>query len=324
MSLAAGLRRNVSRIARTGPGPQPARGARRGAAAPLLDQALIRQLRRLSLAASGELLAGFGGEHSVGASGQDPEFADYRAYTPGDDLRMIDWNVYARLRELFVKTSPGQGRIALSLLIDCSRSMAFGDPEKLDFAKRVAAQLGAIALLGGDSARVHQLRDGGAEPGAELQGERSIERLVLELDGIVAGGGTDLEASANHYRRLGAQRGLVVVIGDLLSATDPERALPRFAARGGSVAVLHVIDPLEESPSLAGSLELVDAETRGRLHITVTPRLRERYAAAFAARARSVEQACVQAGLTYVRAPTTLVPLELVAGPLRAARIVTG
>src|SRR5205823_5309997 len=107
-------------------------------AGPLLDEDVLRQIERLSLADRGALTDGLMGEHGGRRKTQAIEFADYRGYVPGDDFRLIDWNAYARLGELFVRTSLAQENVTLTLLLDCSRSMDWGRPNKLRYAKRLA------------------------------------------------------------------------------------------------------------------------------------------------------------------------------------------
>ena len=112
----------------------------------VFDEAFLRQLERLLLLMRSPVRGGLkGGRRSV-KRGQSVEFADYRDYTPGDDLRQLDWNVYARLEKLFVKLFVEEEDVTISLLLDASASMTFGAPSKLQFAKRAAAALGYIGL----------------------------------------------------------------------------------------------------------------------------------------------------------------------------------
>src|SRR4029077_6928711 len=102
----------------------------------------------------------FGGTRSGARRTRGLEFVDYRRYTPGDDLRSIDWNVYARLREVVVKAAPAEGHVDLALLLDGSRSMDDGTPSRFRYAQQLGAMLGTVALLGSDVVAVHMLADG--------------------------------------------------------------------------------------------------------------------------------------------------------------------
>src|SRR5947209_4649639 len=116
------------------------------APATLLDAAFLRQLESLSLAARGVATGGVSGEHASRRKASSVEFADYRGYVPGDDFRMIDWNVYARLGELCLKLTQARENVTLHLLLDASQSMEWGEPSKFLFARRLAAALGVVAL----------------------------------------------------------------------------------------------------------------------------------------------------------------------------------
>src|SRR3712207_3527993 len=143
--------------------PQPAAARERPAFLPsaidptVFDEAFLRQLERLQLLMKKPVRGGLkGGRRSV-KRGQSVEFADYRDYTLGDDLRQLDWNVYARLERLFVKLFVEEEDVTVTLLIDASRSMASGRPQKLLFAKRAAAALGYIGLASEDRVAVSAL-----------------------------------------------------------------------------------------------------------------------------------------------------------------------
>src|ERR1700760_3585169 len=128
---------------------------------PLLSTGDVRKLERLSLTSLSAIEAGFTGQREGPTrTAAGIEFAEHRRYTPGDDIRRIDWGVYGRMRELLVKTAPSESRIWMSLMIDASRSMDAGEPNKLWYARRLAALLGTVALLRSDSVQVHMLADG--------------------------------------------------------------------------------------------------------------------------------------------------------------------
>ena len=192
-----------------------------------------------------------GGRRSV-KRGQSVEFADYRDYTLGDDLRQLDWNVYARLERLFVKLFVEEEDVTVTLLIDASASMATGQPAKLLFAKRAAAALGYIGLASEDRVAVSALAGRVARRRAAMRGSGRIFRLLADLSAIEAADGpTDLVAAARHA---GAQlhgRGVVILISDLL---DPaaDRIIRELAATGSELIVLHVLSPDELDPAARG------------------------------------------------------------------------
>ena len=157
-----------------------------------------------------------GGRRSV-KRGQSVEFADYRDYALGDDLRQLDWNVYARLEKLFVKLFVEEEDVTITFLIDASASMATGHPAKLLFAKRAAAALGYIGLASEDRVAVSALTGRIARRRAAMRGSGRVFRLLADLSAIEpADGPTDLVAAARHAAAQLHGRGVVILISDLL------------------------------------------------------------------------------------------------------------
>src|SRR3954447_8338652 len=181
------------------------------------DEGFLRQLERLGVLMRQPVRGGLkGGRRSV-KRGQSVEFADYREYALGDDLRQLDWNVYARLEKLFVKLFVEEEDVTITFLIDASPSMVYGKPEKLLFAKRAAAALGYIALAGEDRIVVASLSGRAARRHSGLRGSGRIFRMLANLSAVQpADGPTDLTQAARHAAAMLSGRGVVVLISDLL------------------------------------------------------------------------------------------------------------
>ena len=273
--------------------------------APLIDSETLRQLERLRLPRL-DALIGQAGERVARERAAGIEFDDHRPYAPGDDLRSIDWNIYERLGEPFVKLSPREGRIELALLVDVSRSMR---GRKLDHARRLAAAMGAIGLLAGDSVAVWGLADGRALPGPVHVGRGALGALVGRLEELPTGTTTDLRAGVAAF----AGADVAILISDLLIETAQHAALDDLAAAARVAAVAHVVDPEEATPRLGGALELEDAETGRRMSVTVTRAMRERYAQLFAQRLGDVRRSCDRSGVRYLPARIDVAPLDLLA-----------
>lgn len=229
------------------------------------------------------------------------EFSDSRRYVLGDDPRAIDWNAYARLRELFVTTSAAEGRTRLSLLVDCSASMGTGTPSKLHHAKRAAAALGAISLLRAEAVQVHALAGGAAVSGPVLHGSHALGELLALLEELRPSGRTDLPASVRAAVRGGAHDGLAVLVSDLLVPLEQDRALVEMA-RGTRVAVvLALVDPADAALPDAGAVELHDVETGEVLVVAGGPAVRAAYEAAVEERLGRLLRRCDELGITHVR-----------------------
>ena len=166
----------------------------------VFDEGFLRQLERLGVLMKQPVRGGLkGGRRSV-KRGQSVEFADYREYALGDDLRQLDWNVLARLEKLFVKLFVEEEDVTISFLVDASPSMAFGRPEKLLFAKRAAAALGYIGLGSEDRVVVTALTGRTARRQGGLRGSGRVFRLLANLSSIQPAEGP------TRPRRLGAPR----------------------------------------------------------------------------------------------------------------------
>ncbi len=287
----------------------------------VFDEAFLRQLERLLLLMRSPVRGGLkGGRRSV-KRGQSVEFADYREYTLGDDLRQLDWNVYARLERLFVKLFVEEEDVTVTLLIDASASMATGHPSKLVFAKRAAAALGYIGLASEDRIAVSALTGRVARRRAALRGSGRVFRLLAHLSAIeTAGGTTDLVAAARHAAAQLHGRGVIVLLSDLL---DPgaDRVIRELAATGSELIVLHVLSPDELDPPLEGDLRLVDTETDERVDITADLATIDAYKDRLAAWKAGFADLAARRRASYVDLASDVNLAELMFAELRRRRV---
>ena len=288
----------------------------------VFDEGFLRQLERLGVLMKQPVRGGLkGGRRSV-KRGQSVEFADYRDYALGDDLRQLDWNVYARLEKLFVKLFVEEEDVTITFLLDASPSMAFGRPEKLLFAKRAAAALGYIALSGEDRVVVSALTGRTARRQSGLRGSGRVFRLLANLSTIQpAEGPTDLLASARHAGAMLSGRGVVVLLSDLL---DPaaDKVIRELAAQGSELIVLHILSPDELDPALEGDLRLVDSETGDGIDVTVDLATLDDYKARLAAWQDSLADLAGKRRASYVPLSSDVPLADLVFAELRRRRVV--
>jgi uncharacterized protein (DUF58 family) len=245
---------------------------------PLFDESTLRKLEQLSLVAQRVRAGAIKGERRSTKRGTAIEFADYRNYTRGDDLRRVDWNVYARLERPFVKLL--EEDLAVHVLLDTSGSMDWGEGEthKLRYAQRLAAALGQIALNTGDRLTVETL--GGARRPARfgpVRGRGHTFRLLDWLVELAAGGISNLNAALQTYATSGVRAGLVLLISDLLSPGGTRQGVNALQARGHEVAILQILAPDELDPPLGGDLRLVDVETGAAEEVTIDRAMRDLY-----------------------------------------------
>jgi uncharacterized protein (DUF58 family) len=285
----------------------------------LLEPAFLERLERLRLSAR-RRIRGAVGERRSRTLGRGVEFADHRAYQVGDDWRYVDWNIYSRLDRLFVKLFQEDEEADVHLLVDASGSMGFGNPPKLEYAKRLAAALGYVALAGGDRVGCAILRGGRVRALPPRRGRAHARHLFQFLESEQAQGGTDLEAAARAYAP--HRRGVAVAIGDLLDPRGVEGFVQRLRHAGFETFVVHVLAEEDLSPPILGELRLVDAETGERVEVDLDTavvgaflRARDEFLAA-------CQSLCARLGVAYVRATTAVPVEELVLRYLREAGLV--
>ena len=274
----------------------------------LLTPDFLRKIERMSLVAKRVFPGRLRGERRSTKRGASVEFADYRNYTIGDDFRRVDWNVYARLEKLFLTLLVEEEDLHAYLLVDASRSMEFGSPSKLLYAKRVAAALAYIALANLDRVGIAALSDGAAQTLSPKRGKQSAFGVFEYLKSVRGSGETDLAESLRDFSLRTSQAGLAIVISDFF---DPgyERGLFALLSRKFEVTVVHVLDQDEVSPSVVGDLLLVDSETDERREVTITQTLLRKYAERLAEFCGGIESYCTRYGCNYVRV-TNQTPFE--------------
>ena len=287
----------------------------------VFDEAFLRQLERLLVLMRSPVRGGLkGGRRSV-KRGQSVEFADYRDYTLGDDLRQLDWNVYARLERLFVKLFIEEEDVTVTLLVDASASMTAGRPSKLLFAKRAAAALGYIALASEDRVTVSALTGRASRRRAAMRGSGRIFRLLSDLSAVEPSvGPTDLLAAARHAAAQLHGRGVVILLSDLL---DPaaDRVIRELAATGSELIVLHILSPEELEPQLEGDLRLVDVETGAGVDVTVDLPTLDAYKARLAAWKAGFADLAAKRRASYVDLPSDANLADLMFNELRRRRV---
>lgn len=289
---------------------------------PLFDEHFLRRLERISLQTMRTLQGNpVSGEHPGRHLLPSSIFSDHRPYVSGDDFRYVDWNVYARLDHLVLKLGEREQHVDVHMLLDVSRSMAWGKPQKLRMVQQLAGALGYLALTHGDRVQVVPF---GAAPlpsfgpargkGRLMEMFRYLETLSIEQQTHMQ---NVLEQHARRYRR----GGMLILCSDLLAPEGLDMGLRAFAPPRWQVLVFHIIDPRELRPELRGPLDLTDAESGQRLSLVVNDDLLAAYRHSMNQWQELLAQTCSRRGAAYVRILTTW-PLEQKVIPfLRARRL---
>jgi len=288
----------------------------------LLPPDLLAQLERLELVTRKIFRGRMKGERRSKRKGQSVEFADFRGYVPGDDLRTIDWNLYARLDKLIVKLFLEEEDLHFYTLIDASQSMNFGEPTKLEYAKQLAAALGFIGLVRADRVRIETLAQGLREHGPVLRGRRSVWRMVDYLNSIEPGDAVSLADGVKNFCLRNTGRGVVVLISDLMDKSGYESGLRYLMSQRMDVYVIQVLSQEELEPDVKGDLQLVDCEDQDVAEISVSAPLLARYKATLNAFTSGAQEFCARRGMNYVLVNNQMPVKDLVANYLRRRGLV--
>ena len=288
-----------------------AEAAAQSAAKPdeLLEPGFMTRIEQLEILSRKIFASKLKGERRSKRKGQSVEFADYRNYVVGDDLRFIDWNIYARLEKLFLKLFLEEEDRNVSVLLDVSRSMEFGQPSKALYAKRVAAAMSYIGLCNLDRVNLYAYSDRLVGELAGMRGRRTMQRVVRFLREIPIEGVSLLTPAARHFAIRHSQKGIVMLISDFFDKGGFEEGLKYLIGRELDIYVLQVLSPQEVEPELAGDLKLVDVEDADVAEVTISRPLLNKYKANLQAYCQSLREYCAQRGVSYLFT-TTDVPFE--------------
>lgn len=293
----------------------------------IFDEKTLRKLDRLVIVANKIRSGAIKGERRSSRRGTSIEFADYRNYVRGDDLRRVDWNIYARLERPFIKLLEDEEDLAVHLLVDASASMDWPrsgerDLQKFLYAQRVLAGLAYIALGSGDQVTVSVLREGAGQRWGPRRGRGHILELLAWLEKVTARGRIDLNESLRDYATQTARAGVCVVLSDFMSPEGYEDGLRALQGRGHEVTVIHILSPDEVSPEIAGDLKLVDVETGMAQDVTIDAAMLALYFQRLEAWQAEISSYCTRRGIHYVPVDTRTPWEQLILSELRRARVV--
>ena len=256
------------------------------------------------------------GERRSRRKGQSVEFADFRNYVPGDDLRFIDWNTYARLDRLFLKMFFEEEDLHFYALLDGSRSMEYGDPSKFEYAKQLAAALGFVGLIRGDRVKIETLGQSHKASSPVFRGRHGMWRMIRHIESFQSGEPTSLAAGVKNFCLRNSGKGIVVVFSDLMDKAGFQPALRYLLAQEMDVYVIHILSVEEINPELQGDLRLVDCEDEDVAEITVSAPLLDRYQKTLAAFIETARDYCTRRGMTYLLAKNEVPVDQLITGYL--------
>lgn len=293
---------------------------------PLFDEAMLAAFRRLVILSRQSIAEGLAGEHRSTRRGVSPEFADFKIYSQGDDFRRIDWNLYARLDEVFVRLSEITTELTIHVLLDASKSMDWrsldGVSTKFRYARQLAGALCYVSLWHFDRVVIAPFGATLGQPFGPVQGRAHTVPMLQFLTTMTSLGVTDLTHAIATYRRARRRPGLMLIVSDLLSGEPDHLAeqLRGLRSNGWQTIVAHIVDEGELSArtlvsgamnDVARPSELIDMETGERLRVSPTEDVIVRHDAAVAQWLDRIEAVCTEEKADYLRLLTSW-PLQSV------------
>jgi len=276
----------------------------------LLPEKIRTKLDPLMLVASRIRAGAMKGERRSIKRGTSIEFADYRNYVPGDDLRRLDWNVYARLERPTIKLLEDEEDLSVHLLLDTSASMDWQgeesgeDENKLLFAQRLFSGLAYISLTSNDSLMLTAMNDRGLQHFGPVRGKGQTVPMLRYVRGLDAGGITDLNITLKDYALRVRRPGLCFILSDLFSPSGYLDGLNALLSKGFEVVILHILSQDEITPPIAGDLRLIDVETGEAQEVSVDATMRSLYQQRFDAWREDIRSECTRRGAHYLMLAT--------------------
>ena len=275
----------------------------------LLDAPLVAALDRLDVSSRRPLQGTRQGERRSRRRGQGMEFADFRPYAAGDDLRFVDWNIYGRIERLFLRIFLEEEDLSLLVAVDESASMGFGTPTKFDVARRVAMAMAYVGLVNQHRVTLACLRGEHAERLPGLRGRRKASEAANWLLGREPGGALDFAAGCRDLSSGRHGRGVALIVSDFLAEEGVAAGLQAMRLRGWDVFALQVLAPEDVAPGahgVVGDLRLVDSERGSEVEVTVSEALLREHRRRLEAHNAALREACTRVGARQLTIETTV------------------
>ena len=271
----------------------------------ILDGDFLDRLDAASLILKTPMTGFFGGSRRARSYGNTVEFADFREYFPGDDIRRIDWNVYARFEKYFIKLFTDERQMHNQIYIDCSASMACGKPEKAMAALRVAAAFGYLSVTSMDRVSYKLMNGDKAEGiGISVTNKDSFYRAAQVLESVDFEGEVDLEKAIVNVESPGHDDGLTIIVSDFMTESNWKKAIDFLLYHRREVMLIQIMSPDELYPDFDGRVHMMDSEAidiaDGRnMRVVVTKKMVEAYQRALDEYEKELIDFCAARNVTF-------------------------
>lgn len=287
----------------------------------LIDEEFLKRLANLKFMVKGRRKGQLSGTHSSPRAGVSVEFADYRDYTPGDDFRYVDWNIYGRLDRILVKTFVREVDLPIYILLDLSASMRLGDPSKARYGARFAAAIAYLGLKELERVGLYPFAEGLISPIPPRHGVKQIARILKSLQEISPTGETSINHAIDQFLAQTYENGLIFLISDLFTERGYREGFLRLLYRNDDVVVVHVVDPADLEPEITGSARIEEVESRRGIELNVGSRTLDQYQRRLSSYLEELRTFLLDHRIPYFLVPTDL-PLErLIHQNLRSAGV---
>ena len=282
-----------------------------------LNDEFFSRLETLSLEMRADLAGFFGGKHLVKTYGQTVEFADYREYALGDDIRRIDWNLYSRFEKFFLKLFTDERQMHTQIFIDCSASMGKDNPQKAAFTVGIAAALGYLSVHNMDKVSYKLIKGNKAEdPFGTIVGKRAFFSAMTGLENLTFDGESDIDAAVVGCENTGNNDGLTLIISDFFTDSDWRRAVDYLSYKKRQVLLIQVMTPEERDPTYSGRVNFIDSESEDltdtkNMKMNIDMSAQMAYEEALKDLEKDLYEFCVSRGATFITIPTDQ-PIEKV------------
>jgi uncharacterized protein (DUF58 family) len=287
-----------------------------------LEAEVLQRLDSLALLTRRPMASGQPGRRRSPLAGSSMEFADYRRYAPGDDFRRIDWRAYARLERLFLRVFEAEENLTVTVLVDCSDSMYYGNPPKATLATSLAAALAYVALKCEDTVIVGTLTDKLAAYRRAGSGKHAVWSVGEFLSRLPRSGTTDLNRALYDLGRIVTRPGLTIVISDFLAPGGYQAGIRAVRQLRQEVALLQILAPDELEPDIQGDWRLQDSEGVGNIDVSISPAVLQAYRQRLGTFTQELAAFAHTYAMTYTMIPSDTTVIDVVQRLLRQVELV--
>ena len=292
-----------------------------------LNDEFFSRLETLALNLRADLNGYFGGKHFVRSYGQTVEFADYREYQLGDDIRRIDWNLFSRFEKYFIRLFTDERQMDVQIFLDCSASMGKENRAKAEYAVSVAAALGFLSVHNMDKVSFKLIKEDAVDdPFGTIIGKNSFFRAISLLENLDFSDDADISQAVSSCANTGSNNGLSVIISDFLTRKDWKKAVDYLTYKKRQVLAIQLLSPEEEEPTYSGRGSLIDVESGDladprNMKLRITRSLQLAYREALKDMKADIKSFCASRGADFISVSTDKPVERMLFGELLKAGI---